>query len=198
MGKRLIVALVAAGLSAVASKGQTVVLMSDPPGATIFLAGHVEVGRTPLSLYLLPGLPMQVTSRWGSLAPLTATVTSETGQAVVHRFEHVYGTLIVVSDRMDAVLRIDGEDCGDVPRLLLLSPGRHKVFLQAANAPDKTREVEIKVGYRTSVRINFAGGSPETEIEPETVPRRLPAPRARRRPSPTPAPPRESLFALEN
>jgi hypothetical protein len=65
-----------------------VVLTSDPTGATIFLAGRVEVGRTPLSLYLLPGLPMKITSRWGSLAPLTP----EKGQAVVHRFEHVYGT----------------------------------------------------------------------------------------------------------
>jgi hypothetical protein len=69
MGKRLIVALVAAGLLAVASKGQTVVLTSDPPGATILLRGAVEVGRTPLSLHLLPGLPMEITSRWGSLAP---------------------------------------------------------------------------------------------------------------------------------
>lgn len=77
----------------------------------------------------------------------------------------------------------------------LHSPGRHKVFLQAASEPDKTREVEIKVGYRTSVRINFAGGSPETKIEPGTVvPRRLPAPR----PRPSPTPPGESLFALEN
>ena len=192
MGKRLIVAFVAAGLLAVASKGQTVVLMSDPPGATIFLAGHVEVGRTPLSLYLLPGLPMEITSRWGSLAPITVAVTPENGQAVVHRFEHVYGTLIVESDRMDAVLRVDGEDCGNVPNLLLLSPGRHKVFLQAPDAPDKTREVEIKVGYRTSVRINFAGGSPETKIEPETAPRRVPVPR----PSPTPA--GGSLFVLKN
>ena len=66
----------------------------------------------------------------------------------------VYSTLIVESDRMDAALRVD---CGKVPRLLLLSPGKHKVFLQAANAPDKTREVEAKVGYRTSVRINSAG-----------------------------------------
>jgi hypothetical protein len=121
---------------------------------------------------------MQVASRWGSLVLLTATVTSETGQAVVHRFEYVYGTLIVVSDRMDAVLRVDRADYGNVPSLLLLSPGRHKVFLQAANAPDKTRELEVKVGYRTTVRINFAGGSPETDIEPETVPRRLPVAKA--------------------
>jgi hypothetical protein len=192
MIKRLLVAWVAAGLLAVASKAENVVLTSDPTGATIYLRGHVEVGRTPLSLYLPPGLPMEITSRWGPLAPITVTVTTEKGQAVVRRFEHVYGTLIVESDRMDAALRIDGEDYGNVPRLLLLSPGRHKVFLQAANAPDKTREVEIRVGYRTSVRINFAGGSPETKIEPEAAPKRLPVPR----PSPTPARGR-SLFALK-
>jgi PEGA domain len=194
MGKRLRIAFVAAGLLAGSCKAQTVVLTSDPPGATILLRGTVEVSRTPLSLHLLPGLPMEITSRWGSLAPLTVTVTPEKEQAVVHRFEHLYGTLIVESDRMDAALRIDGEDYGNVPSLLLLPPGRHKVFLEAANAPDKTREVEIKVGYRTSVRINFAGGSPETQIEPEGVPRRVPVPR----PSPTPAPPGGSLFALEN
>jgi chorismate binding enzyme len=76
-------------------------------------------------------------------------------------------------------LAFDGEDCGNMPNSLLLSPGRHKVFLQAPDAPDKTREVEIKVGYRTSVRINFAAGSPETKIEPETAPRRVPVPRLR-------------------
>jgi hypothetical protein len=192
MRKRLVVWLVAAGLLAVASDAQTVVLTSDPPGATILLSGRVEVGQTPLSLYLLPGLSMEITSRLGSLAPLTVTVTPEKGQTVAHRFEHLYGTLIVESDRNDAALKIDGENCGNVPRLLLLSPGRHKVFLQAANAPDKTREVEIRVGYRTSVRINFAGASPETEMEPEAAPRRAPVPR----PSPTPAR-SGSLFALQ-
>src|ERR1700751_3373412 len=106
MEKRLIVALEAAGLLAGSTKAQTVVLTSDPPGATILLRGAVKVGQTPLSLHLLPGLPMQVTSRWGSLAPIPVTVTPENGQAVVHRFEHVYGTLIVESDRMDAVLRV--------------------------------------------------------------------------------------------
>jgi hypothetical protein len=47
------------------------------------------------------------------------------------------------------------------------------VFLTAVNAPDKTREAETKVGYRTKVRINFAGGSPETEMEREGVPKRV-------------------------
>jgi hypothetical protein len=113
---------------------------------------------------------------------------------VAYRFQHVYGTLIVESDRPDAALRIDGEDYGNVPRLLLLSPGRHKLFLQAANAPDKTREVEITVGHRTSVRINFEGGSPETKVEPEAAPRRLPVPS----PSPSRTPARgRSLFAVK-
>src|SRR5215469_11488251 len=134
MRKRLVVWLVAAGLLAVASNAQTVVLTSDPPGSTILLRGGVEVGQTPLSLNLLSGTPMEITSRWGSLAPVTATVIPEKGQTLVHRFVHEYGTLIVESDRENAALRIDGEDCGNVPRLLLLSPGRHKVFLQAADA----------------------------------------------------------------
>jgi hypothetical protein len=107
--------------------------MSDPPGATIFLRGAVEVGQTPVSLQFLSGMPMEITSRWGSLEPVTATVIPEKGQTVPYRFQHVYGALIVVSDRPDAALRIDGEDYGNVPRLLLLSPGRHKVFLQAAS-----------------------------------------------------------------
>ena len=42
---------------------------------------------------------MEITSRWGSLEPVTATVIPEKGQTVVHRFEHLYGTLIVESDR---------------------------------------------------------------------------------------------------
>jgi len=71
--------------------------------------------------------------------------------------------------------------------------GRRKLwsgeYHEGRTCPRKTREVEIKVGYRTSVRINFAGGSPETKIEPETVPRRLSVPR----PSPTPAPTGGSL-----
>lgn len=102
--------------------------------------------------------------------PVTATVIPGKGRTLVHRFEHLYGALIVESDRDDAALKIDGEDCGNVPRIVFLSPGRHRLFLKAANAPDKTREVEIKVGYRTSVRINFAGGSPEMEMEQDAAP----------------------------
>ena len=180
MKKELVGLLVAAAVLAVAGKAQTVVLTSDPPGATIFLRGGVEVGQTPLSLQLLSGMPMEITSRWGSLEPVTATVIPGKGQTVVRRFVHEYGTLIVESDRYDAALKIDdGEDRGNVPTIVFLSPGRHKVFLTAANAPDKTREVEIKVGYRTTVRINFAGGSPETTITKESSsPTATPAPSA--------------------
>ena len=199
MGKRLIVGLAAAGLLAVASKGQTVVLTSDPPGATILLRGAVEVGRTPVSLQLLSGMPMEITSRWGSLEPVTATLIPEKGQTVVHRFEHSYGTLILESDRDDAALKIDGKDCGNVPGLLFLPPGRHKLLLTAANAPDKTREVEIKVGYQTSLRINFAGGSPETTItKGASSPTATPAPSAAPKHGTKPKAPPEGLLVWQD
>ena len=130
---------------------------------------------------------MEVTSCWGSLEPITATVIPGKGQIVVHRFEHLYGTLIVESDREDAAIKIDGEESGKVPRILFLAPGRHKVSLAAPNAPDKTREVEIKVGYETNVRINFAGGSPETTIT-------KPAPSATPKPDTKPRAPAEGMF----
>ena len=109
----LVVILVAAAVLAVASKAQTLVLTSDPPGATLLLRGGVEVGQTPVSLLLLSGMPMEITSRWGSLETVTVTVVPGKGQTVVHRFEHLYGTLIVESDRDDAVLKIDGGKHGD-------------------------------------------------------------------------------------
>jgi hypothetical protein len=197
MRKRLVIALVAAGLLTVASKAQTVVLTSDPPGSTIFLRGGVEVGQTPLSLQLLSGIPMAITSRWGLLEAVTATLIPVNGQTVVHRFVHEYGTLIIESDRDDAALKIDGEGCGNVPRILFLSPGRHRLFLTAANAPDKTREVEIKVGYRTSLRINFAGGSPETTItKGVSSPTATPAPSAAPKHGTKPKAPAEGLLVV--
>jgi PEGA domain len=105
----------------------------------------------------------------------------------LYRFCHLYGTLVVNSDRSSAVLTIDGVDFGHPPNLLFLPPGQHKLIVRAPNAPDKTRTVQVKAGYRTSVEINFSGGSPETKIEPEGRPSGSPLP--------TPAPGHEKPAA---
>jgi PEGA domain len=81
---------------------------------------------------------------------------------VAFHFKHSYGTLIVSSDRADAALTIDGTNFGHPPALVFLTPGTHKVFITATNAPDKTRNVDVAEGQRASVEIHFTGASPET------------------------------------
>src|SRR5258707_9728216 len=146
--------------AAAISKGGEVVLTSDPPGSTIF-AGGKQLGTTALTADLSPG-PIEVTSRFGTLAPVVQTLTPDEAQVVAFHFKHSYGTLIVSSDRADAALTIDGTNFGHPPALVFLTPGTHKVFITANNAPDKTRNVDVVEGQRATVEIHFTGSSPET------------------------------------
>ena len=146
--------------AATISKGGEVVLTSDPPGSTIF-AGGKQLGTTPLTADL-PPRPIEVASRFGTLAPIVQTLTPDDAQVVAFHFKHSYGTLIVSSDRADAALTIDGTNFGHPPALVFLTPGTHKVFITATNAPDKTRNVDVAEGQRASVEIHFTGSSPET------------------------------------
>jgi PEGA domain-containing protein len=146
--------------AATISKGGQVVLTSDPPGSSIFVGGK-QLGTTPLTADLPPG-PIEVTSRFGALAPVVQTLTPDDAQVVAFHFKHSYGTLIVSSDRADAALTIDGTNFGHPPALLFLTPGTHKVFITATNAPDKTRNVDVVEGQRATVEIHFTGSSPET------------------------------------
>jgi PEGA domain len=146
--------------AATISKGGQVVLTSDPPGSTIFTGGK-QLGTTPLTADLPPG-PIEITSRFGTLAPVVQTLTPDDAQVVAFHFKHSYGTLIVSSDRADAALTIDGTNFGHPPALVFLTPGIHKVFITANNAPDKTRNVDVAEGQRASVEIRLTGASPET------------------------------------
>jgi hypothetical protein len=85
--------------AATISKGGQVVLTSDPPGSTI-IAGGKQLGTTPLTADLAPG-PIEVTSRFGTLAPVVQKLTPDDAQVVAFHFKHSYGTLIVSSDRAD-------------------------------------------------------------------------------------------------
>jgi hypothetical protein len=160
------------------------VLTSDPPGSTIF-AGEKQLGITPLTTDLPPG-PIEVTSRFGVLAPVVQTITPDDAHVVAAHFKHSYGTLIVSSDRGDAALTIDGANFGRPPALVFLAPGQHKVFLTATNAPDKTRNVDVIEGQRASVEIHFTGSSPETTTSGPS-PTVSPSP-ARASSSPAPSP----------
>ena len=170
----------------VCANGAEVVITSDPPGSVIS-AGGKELGITPLTLDLPSGQPVEITSRFGPLGPLTQTLTPSEGQIVAYQFKHEYGTLVVTCERIDAALVIDGTGYGHPPAVILVSPGRHKLFLTASNAPDKTREVELKAGERATVEMDFSGGSPETtktSVGPQSTPADSPSPAPMVSPSP--------------
>jgi hypothetical protein len=85
---------------------------------------------------------------------------------------------VVTCDRTDAELVIDGTGYGHPPAVVLMSPGNHKLFLTASNAPDKTRGVEVAAGQRASVEMDFSGGSPETtktNVSPQASPEASPS-----------------------
>jgi len=187
---RLGLGLILAWALLVGADGAEVVITSDPPGSVIS-AGGKELGITPLTLDLPSGQPVEMTSRFGPLGALTQTQTPSDGQIVAYQFKHEYGTLVVTCERIDAALVIDGTGYGHAPAVVLVSPGRHKLFMTASNAPDKTREVELKAGERATVEMDFSGGSPETTKtsapvdSPSPAPTASPSPKSReRQPSP--------------
>jgi hypothetical protein len=178
----------------VCANSADVVITSDPPGSVIS-AGGKELGVTPLTLDLPGGQAVEIMSRFGPLGPLTQTLTPTERQLVAYQFKHEYGTLVVTCERTDAALVIDGTGYGHPPAVVLVSPGRHKLFLTASNAPDKTREVELKAGERATVEMDFSAGSPETtktSAESQSAPVDSPSPAPTASPSPNSRGPKAS------
>jgi PEGA domain len=151
--------LLAVGATTVTMAGQ-VVLTSDPTGATI-IAGSKPLGVTPLAVDL-PAGAVELTSRFGSLEPVVQTVNSEDDQVSAYNFKHSYGTVIIRSDRADAMVTMDGADCGHGTALVFVAPGRHKVLARASGAGERNQEVNVDESQRTSVEIHFAGNQEES------------------------------------
>jgi hypothetical protein len=190
IGLPLVFAVMSLSALLVSANGGEVVITSDPPGSVISTGGK-ELGITPLTLDLPSSQPVEITSRFGPLGPLTQTLTPSEGQIIAYQFKHEYGILVVTCERIDAALVIDGTGYGHAPAVVLISPGRHKLFMTATNAPDKTREVELQAGERATVEMDFSGGSPETtktsvspagpEDSPSPAPTASPNPKSRGR-----------------
>ena len=168
-------------------KGGSVELSSDPTGATIFVGG-AKLGTAPLTANLPIG-PVEVTSRFGTLGSLVQTLVPDGQRTVSFHFKHSYGTVLVSSDRTDAVLIVDGVDCGHPPAQLFLAPGSHKLLLSAPNAADKTRRVDLIEDQHVSVQINLGtmGGQIASTSTPAGSP--TPAPTLASNASVTPATP---------
>jgi hypothetical protein len=144
-------------------QGTNVTLKSDPPGATIYLAG-AAIGKTPLT-YSLPLIPVELTSKIGSLPPVTQRVTPDPSGNSVVEFKHVYGLLSVTADRADAEVLIGGINLGRVPIEGILPPGKHQIIVRASGAADQARTADIQASRRQSMQFTFTGGGPNPSAE---------------------------------
>ena len=163
-------------------KGTDVTLSSDPSGASVFF-GKSKLGETPLTVNLPPG-PLEITSRFGQLAPVVQTINPDPKWVTAVQFKHSYGTLAIGSDRSDARAFVDGKEVGRPPIQTPLPPGNHKVLLTATNAPDKSCTVSIADGQHLDLHVDFAwanstnapSATPTATVTVTTTPTPTPAP----------------------
>jgi serine/threonine protein kinase len=177
-------------------RGTDVTLSSDPPGASIFL-GKTKLGEAPLTVSL-PSGPLEITSQYGQLAPVTQNINPDPQWVTAVQFKHSYGTLAISSDRSDARAIIDGREIGRLPTQAVLPPGNHKVLVSVDNGPDKINNVSLAEGQHSDLHIQFASAngvnpalsSPSStaavSATPVTTPRIIPT--ATVTPSVTPVP----------
>ena len=138
-------------------QGANVSLKSDPSGATIYLAG-AAIGKTPLNCTLPLG-QVELTSKIGSLAPVTQRFTPDADGSSVIEFKHTYGLLSIATDRADAEVLIGGVNLGHAPIEGILPPGKHQVVVKASGSPDQARTAEIQANHRQVMQFTFGGGA---------------------------------------
>jgi serine/threonine protein kinase len=159
-------------------QGANVMLKSDPPGATIYFAG-TALGQTPLTVNL-PLAQIELTSKIGSLTPITQRLVPDTSGNKVVEFKHTYGLLSVTSDRPDADVVIGGVDLGKPPIEGILPPSKQSVIVKVEGRPDQVRTADIQAGKRLVLEFTFGGAPPaESSVSPannseEQVPRASP------------------------
>src|SRR5580704_5980903 len=159
-------------------QGANVTLKSDPAGATIYFAG-TALGQTPLAVNL-PLAQIELTSKIGSLTPVTQRLVPDASGNTVVEFKHTYGLLAVTSDRPDADVVIGGVDLGKPPIEGILPPSKQSVVVKVEGRPDQVRTADIQAGKRVVLEFTF-GGAPPSETAPspannseEQVPRASP------------------------
>jgi serine/threonine protein kinase len=152
-------------------QGVNVSLKSDPLGATIYLAG-AAIGKTPMNCTLPLG-QVELTSKIGSLAPVTQRLAPDPDGSSVIEFKHTYGLLSITADREDAEVLIGGIDLGHAPIEGILPPGKHQVVVKVSGSPDQVRTAEIQANHRQVMQFTFGEGISETNLSKsvtQTVP----------------------------
>jgi hypothetical protein len=104
---------------------------------------------------------VDLTSKIGSLAPVSQRFTPDPNGTSVVEFKHIYGLLSITADRTDAEVLIGGISLGHAPIEGILPPGKHQVVVKADGAPDQTRTAEIQANRRLVMQFVFGSGGSE-------------------------------------
>jgi hypothetical protein len=142
----------------------SVTLVSQPPGAKVFIAGQDTGKMTPATLTGLPtGEEKLVTLRLdGYQDALTPVVAPPRGESITHTvtmgIAPGYGTVLFESTPPGAEVSVDGKKVRVPPSGLVLRGGSHEVVARLPGHVAFQRTVTVGSGQRTLVQAKLEQG----------------------------------------
>ena len=137
-------------------------VVSDPPGATVYLDRKDlgARGQTPVSLALKPGVATVLVELDG-YSPRGDEVKLAVGKTALLqlRLDRLYGAIAAEGEPRDFELRVDGEEGAPLltrPGEGRVVPGRHILTLSAPGHVSQQIAVEVPQGSVTPVRFTLA------------------------------------------
>jgi len=149
--------VLAVGTRASAAETGMLYAKSDPPGATVIIAGK-ERGKTPVLLKGLTPGEVTVELRYPGAKPVTKQVTVEAKRVakIDVYLELPNASLTVISDPLEATVILNTTDVGKTPITIDdLAPGQHHLILLKTGHPRTVRDVFLKPGAQVTVDIKL-------------------------------------------
>lgn len=158
------------------AKTASILVSSQPPGATVYLNG-VVAGETAYHDTTLAGDTVYTISMrldgyhdWGDTLLQIESGKHYEIEKTLHPIV-LQGTLDITSDPAGAVVYIDNKRNGTTPlRAHLLKPGRYTVALVKSNYERWERRVEVKANERNALTANLKAVTQNARITLEAIP----------------------------
>lgn len=134
----------------------TVTLHSDPAGAMVSI-DSTFAGTTPVTLELPSGVEKNIHLQLAGYDPVTLKQNFLPGseQEIFRTLQAVYGTILLSTDPVDAILLIDGKLYGPATGRLRLTTREHRLTVRAKGFEDAIKAVVPKKGVSQQVEIRL-------------------------------------------
>jgi hypothetical protein len=152
-----VLCVLAIGTRASAAETGMLYAKSNPPGATVIIAGK-ERGKTPVLVKGLTPGEVTVELRYPGAKPVTKQVTVEAKRVakIDVYLDLPNASLTVISDPLEATVFINNTDVGKTPITIDdLAPGRHHLLLLKTGHPRTVRDIVLKPGAQVTVDIKL-------------------------------------------